>query len=74
MQLFIKNLLGNTIAIDTDSSETIYNLKLKIQHREGIAPEAQRLIYAAKQLEENKTIADYNIERASILYLALQTQ
>ena len=69
MQLFIKNLVGNTIAIDTDPSETIYNLKLKIWHREGLATEAQRLIFAATNLEDHKTIADYNIQRDSILYL-----
>jgi len=69
MQIFIKNFVGNMIALDADRSETIYNLKLKIQHREGIAPWAQHLIYAAKQLEDDKTIAEYNIERASILYL-----
>jgi len=72
MQLFIKNLAGKTITIDVDRSDTIHNLKLKIQHREGIVPEAQLLIFAAKKLEDHKTIADYNIERESILQLVLQ--
>ena len=72
MQLFVKTLSGKTISVEVDDGDKIEDVKAKIEEKEGIPPEQQRLIFAGKQMDAHKTLEEYDLHDGASLSMVLR--
>mmetsp|Transcript_7845 Transcript_7845/g.9339 ORF Transcript_7845/g.9339 Transcript_7845/m.9339 type:complete len:88 (+) Transcript_7845:263-526(+) len=72
MQLMVKTLDGKTVTVDAEEEDTIEDIKNKIMEKEGVPIDQQRLIFGGKQLDSEKTLADYDVQEDSTLHMVLR--